>query len=50
MDQALEYYDRLKDVLLGCTSCLKTSSTLSLNGRKFKARASLKWTSTMAQG
>ena len=31
-----EYLERAKDVLLGCTSCLKTASTLSLNGRKFK--------------
>lgn len=37
MNQALDAYERLKDVFLSCTgSCLKSSSTLTLNGRRFK--------------
>lgn len=32
----MDYLDRLKDVLLGCTSCLQSTSTITLNGRRFK--------------
>lgn len=30
------YVERAKDLVLGCTACFKSTSSLSLNGRKFK--------------
>lgn len=42
MNQALDTYERLKDIFLSCTgSCLKSSSTLTLNGRRFKVSYSI---------
>lgn len=34
-----DYAERLKDLLVGCATCFKTDSTLTLNGRKFKVGA-----------